>query len=184
MNEPQQPRSLTINHNALVDTLVTSCEVSRAWQPSESQPQPPMHRFTAMWDTGATRSGISQSVVNIGQLRPVGYTTAQTAQGTVENVPVFLVNIRLPQDIVFLGLPVSRIAKPPNADVLIGMDIIGRGDFVVTNADAQTVVSFRIPSQRKIDFLAEDEATQGRQPAETGFITPNPIGFRVRHRRQ
>ena len=49
------------------------------------------------------------------------------------------------------GLPVISGA-PQGMDVLIGMDIIGAGDFVVTNRNGRTKLSFRIPSQGDTDF--------------------------------
>jgi hypothetical protein len=35
-------------------------------------------------------------------------------------------------------------------DVLIGMDIIGEGDFILTNNDDHTEFSFTIPSVKKL----------------------------------
>ena len=39
---------------------------------------------------------------------------------------------------------------------LIGMDIINRGDFAVSNRDGATTFSFRIPSIESFDFVKED----------------------------
>ena len=44
-----------------------------------------------------------------------------------------------------------------DTDVLIGMDIINRGDFAVTNQNRKTKFSFRFPSIGDIDFVEEDE---------------------------
>ena len=41
-------------------------------------------------------------------------------------------------------------------DVLIGMDIIGLGDFAITHLEGDTKFSFRIPSQADIDFARDD----------------------------
>lgn len=46
-----------------------------------------------------------------------------------------------------------------DADILIGMDIITLGDFAVTNYEGVTKLSFRVPSQRHIDFVEEAAAT-------------------------
>ena len=40
-------------------------------------------------------------------------------------------------------------------DVLIGMDIIGRGDFAVTHPSGYTKFTFSMPSARDIDFFRE-----------------------------
>ena len=46
--------------------------------------------------------------------------------------------------------------KLQGIDVLIGMDIINRGDFAVSNRNGATSFSFRIPSVEDFDFAAED----------------------------
>jgi len=42
-----------------------------------------------------------------------------------------------------------------DAEALIGMDIIGKGDFAVTNKDGKTTFTFRIPSIECIDFVKQ-----------------------------
>lgn len=37
-------------------------------------------------------------------------------------------------------------------DVVIGMDIICKGDFVIPNKERKTTFSFRIPSEKEIVF--------------------------------
>lgn len=41
------------------------------------------------------------------------------------------------------------------ADILIGMDVINRGDFAVTNVGGITKFSFRVPSEAHIDFVED-----------------------------
>jgi hypothetical protein len=44
------------------------------------------------------------------------------------------------------------------------MDIIGLGDFVITNFDKKTTLSFQIPSTEEIDFVPaamEDNVMEG-----------------------
>lgn len=113
-----------------------------------------MATFTSIWDTGATRSVISQKVVDVCGLESIGVQKVYHAQGEANDVEAFLVNIGLPNNVEFQGLRVT-LGVLRGADVLIGMDIIGRGDFAVTNRDGKTKFSFRIPSQADIDFVAE-----------------------------
>lgn len=40
-------------------------------------------------------------------------------------------------------------------DVLIGMDVISKGDFAISNYNGKTQFSFRIPSQNDVDYKAE-----------------------------
>ena len=150
------PRSFTTVSNAgILRVLTNECTVSEAWNPDSSEPEPPMLAFTALWDTGATQSVITQNVVDSCRLVPTGITDVHHAQGRVKDVPVFLVTIGLPNRVAFVGVPVTK-GVFPGADVLIGMNIISQGDFAVTNRGGRTKFSFRIPSQADIDFVAED----------------------------
>ena len=40
-------------------------------------------------------------------------------------------------------------------EAIIGMDIITRGDFAITHNQGEMVVSFRVPSIKAIDYVAE-----------------------------
>ena len=152
--------------------------VSEAWNPNAAEPHPPMVEFTALWDTGASGSVISQAVVDACGLKATGALKVYHAQGATEDVPSFLVNIKLPNNVEFPGLTVS-LGNLSGTEVLIGMDIIGSGDFAVTHRDNKTKFSFRIPSQADIDFVAEDKERSKRQHIDTllkakGSTTPGP----------
>ena len=118
--------------------------------------------LTAIWDTGATHSVISQRVVDQCGLIPIGLVTSHHAQGKTENVPRFVVNIMLPNGVRFPGLPVI-LGDLLGGDVLIGMDIISQGDFAVTNLDGITKFSYRYPSSADIDFVREHKVQSARQ---------------------
>lgn len=141
-----------------------------AWDPKGDEPEPQLSAFEAIWDTGATASMVTQRVVDACGLKPIGTTAISHAQGTTEDVDIFLVNIVLPNMVRFPGVRVAQ-AILPNVDVLLGMDIISQGDFAITNSDGNTKFSFRIPSQANIDFVAEDGRNNvlGRQsrPSES-----------------
>jgi len=70
-----------------------------------------------------------------------------------------MVSIFLPNHVVVPEVTVSE-CNLLGSDVLIGMDIIGNGDFAVTNLDGKTVFSFRLPSRERIDFV--------KRPAPSG----------------
>ena len=86
-----------------------------------------MAAFTAIWDTGATDSVISQRVVDTYGSISTGFTTISHVQGKTDDVPTFLINIALPNNVRVTGLPVIH-GVVPGADVLIGMDIINNWD--------------------------------------------------------
>ncbi len=120
-----------------------------------------MEEFVATWDTGATHCVISQSVIEACDLKPIGTTTMFHAQGVTENVDIFLADIELPNGIRFTEVLVIR-GVLDEEDVLIGMDIINKGDFAVTNPGGNAKLSFRFPSQANIDFVMED---RGNDPS-------------------
>ena len=157
MTQQQQAFSFTASADRLINRLFSPCFVSDAWSPGGSEPEPPRMEFRALWDTGATRSHVSKKVVEVCGLEPEDFIKeAHHAYGTTENVPVFYVNFLLPNRVRFEGIPVIQLGSVVGADVLIGMDIIGTGDFAVTNIDGKTKFSFRFPSSADIDFVAED----------------------------
>lgn len=135
----------------MVRVLKSLCEVSAAWDPQDSTPAPDMLGFRAIWDTGATHSAISPKVVMACNLKSTGFRSVQYADGSIKIVPVYLVNIGLPNEVVYSSIRVT-LCDFTDADVLIGMDIIAQGDLAVTNFNRRTVFSFRSPSQETIDF--------------------------------
>ena len=134
--------------------LSNECEVSSGWDPEATDVQEPVSEsFTALWDTGATHCVISAAIVDTFGLIPVGMVEAYHVEG-MYMAEVFIVNITLPNDVMFPNLEVTK-AEIPGADVLVGMDVIGRGDFAVTNQEGGTKFTFRIPSIQDIDFVAD-----------------------------
>lgn len=108
--------------------------------------------YKAIWDTGATGSVITEKVVKELDLKPTGMVKVSTASGeTIANT--YIVNIWLPNKVVFYDLKVTEGNIQGETEVLIGMDIISNGDFAVTNHDGKTVFSFRFPSAECIDFV-------------------------------
>ena len=116
--------------------------------------------FDGVWDTGATCSVVSSRVVDELRLVPIDRSFVETASGAYD-ASVYLVAVYLPGGI---AIPAMRVIDSPSiggADVLIGMDIIARGDFAVTSLAGRTCVSFEAPSTRRIDF-AEDRSAADR----------------------
>ena len=65
-----------------------------------------------------------------------------------------MVNIVLPNNVVMQSVKVSE-GVIEGYDVLIGMDIIGVGDFAVTHKNGGTVFSFQVPSTHEYDFVKQ-----------------------------
>jgi len=124
--------------------------------------------FVTIWDTGATGSVITQAVVDTCGLVPSGMANIVHVDGSTQ-AETYLVDILLPQNVVFRGVRVSKGRLTGNANILIGMNIISQGDFAVTNFNKLTKFSFRVPSIEHIDFVKE-----GRRPQFQHGGRPNP----------
>ena len=74
----------------------------------------------------------------------------------------YLVNIALPNKVIFHSVRVTK-GQIRDGDVLIGMDIIGMGDFSVTNSGGITKFSYRTPSIEHIDYVEQAKAVQQAQ---------------------
>lgn len=109
---------------------------------------------TAQWDTGASCTAISHEVVKALQLIPQGKRTIKTPSSTKE-VNTYLVDIVLPNNVRVHNVDVcdSDIGEQ-GIGMLIGMNIISLGDFAVSNYENKTNYSFRIPSQKAVDYRA------------------------------
>jgi hypothetical protein len=127
--------------------------VSAAWSPTGGTPPPPQVALSAIWDTGATNSVITENCIQRCGLAPTGMAQVHGVHG-VQTVETFVVNIVLPNNVGFAGVTVTK-GSIPGADMLIGMDIISRGDFAVTNVGGKTKFSFRTPSIAHIDYAQE-----------------------------
>jgi predicted aspartyl protease len=111
-----------------------------------------LFKVVALWDTGAGISLIRPEVAKNLNLLPISKMYISTP--TDEDVPtnVYLVNFYLPNR---LKIPNVMVVEgiPSECDVLIGMDVIGLGDFAVSNYNGKTMFSFRMPSMAEIDFV-------------------------------
>lgn len=147
-------QSFTVASNGgLLNVLQTQCHIAPAYDPRAAGPHPDFKPFQAVWDTGASASVITQRVVDQCGLKPIGMVEVHGVHSK-EICPVYLVNVGLPNHVGVESVRVT-LGRMVNADVLIGMDIIGIGDFAVTNKNGVTVFTFRVPSSVCIDFVKE-----------------------------
>ncbi len=83
---------------------------------------------------------------------PIRTTTVHNSRDTLDDAPVFVVDVCLPNGLVQEGVEVTADDLPSGDDALIGMDIIGLGDFAVTAYKGGTAFTFRYPPAGRIDF--------------------------------
>jgi hypothetical protein len=102
-------------------------------------------KVKAIWDTGATGSVITPRLQSLLKLFPIQSVLVK-AVNSEERVDLVIVTIGLPNKIRFNNLKVTVCElNSPGIDMLIGMDIISKGDFAVSNGANSTLFSFAIP---------------------------------------
>lgn len=159
----------------LAKVLQTTIRIGQAFDPNTATTNPILRDYSAIWDTGATASAITSRVIAECGLKTIGATKVFTADGE-SDTDVYLVCLRLPNDI---GIPSIRVtcARLTGADALIGMDIIGAGDFAVTNNAGRTYFPFRYPSCAHIDFTGKAPKVPSEfRSAGVGRNDPCPCG--------
>jgi hypothetical protein len=105
----------------------------------------------AVWDTGATLSAMSPKIVQDLSLSPIDQCYIGGINGEKQS-DVVIVSVILPNGMLLTGRRFF-VSNIPGADIIIGMDIISMGDFVITNARGKTMFSFVIPTlNNKISF--------------------------------
>lgn len=128
----------------------------------------------ALWDTGATGSVITKKVVEALDLKPVSISRAATPQGEYEAY-CYYIDLTLPNNVTVKNLLVME-GKPAGCDILIGMNVISKGDFAVTNHNGKTTFSFRMPSCGEIDFVNNSYLKPAKAQPKPGRNEPCPCG--------
>ncbi len=106
------------------NVIITPCDVTSPYNDIKKN-----HNTKAIWDTGATHTAISPHLVSSLKLPVVSMTQVRGVHGTQE-VSRHIINLVLPNKVTVEKTLVSQL-DIGNADILIGMDIIGMGDFTV-----------------------------------------------------
>lgn len=129
--------------------IITDAFVFTDFKPGEL---PDMKFFThvAAWDTGAEHTSLSMEVIEALQLKPVGYDTIAVFGG-VEKAGLYQVSIGLPNATIMHNMIVYG-ADLDEYSMLIGMDVIRKTDFVITNKDGKTTFQFRSPSEGGVEL--------------------------------
>jgi hypothetical protein len=114
-----------------------------------------IEKTSGIWDTGATNSCISKNLAQKLGFQTVQRTTVIGVHGPQE-VNVYFATIILPNENIKINIPVTEcneLSKDGSISVLIGMDVITKGDFCITNLNGKTVMTFRSPSIELIDWV-------------------------------
>ncbi len=140
--------ALSTGPHGLLNQIVTDIEIKNPFTGA-------ILKTHAIWDTGATNTVVTeQTAQNVG-LISIGKTNVAGVHGH-KTVNRYFVNVTLNNKSISLDLSVtecSALSSDGSIGVLIGMDIINRGDFAITNYNGNTIMSFRVPSIQEIDFV-------------------------------
>lgn len=162
-------QAFTARANMRLLRLITEVEIFPAFLP-DTTPLPGK-TYQGLYDTGASHSAISPQVVQDLNLSSIGARTVGVGGGLLSTTS-HLVNISLPNKVMFGMASVAKMVIPGAVDVLIGMDILGMGDFAVTHHGGKTTFTFCTPSRREINFAAEVNAYIKSHPPSRNGLCP------------
>lgn len=132
-------------YDTVVENVLTECDI----RPCDFQTGQVFHTDSALWDTGATNTIISSRVVRQLHLEPFLQAGISGIGGGVNDVNTYLVHVSIPTGDTVTYLEVME-SDFEDYDIIIGMDIIGMGDFCFTNAEGHSLFSYRIPTKEHI----------------------------------
>ena len=141
--------------------------------------------INGIWDTGASSSVITTRVAQMLNMVPTGMTRV-SASGHSSDRQTYVIDMGLPNGVVIGGLTVTDTTQlSGNIDALIGMDVIGMGDFSITNYQGKTCMSFRVPSLHEIDYVTLPAPTEPKKTLVHADLRGKPnIGKPNKHRRR
>lgn len=150
--------AFTQKYQGMTNRIVVPLGITPAFSPNDHPDGNIPYVVTeknALWDTGATASVLTKATVKELNLIPVGTTMVNHAGGS-NTSNTYLVNFYLPNRVAIAGVLVTECDDiAGDFGAIIGMDIIAKGDFSITNVDRKTCISFRIPSMESIDYVEQ-----------------------------
>lgn len=109
-----------------------------------------------IWDTGSESCLISNDIAQKLNLAVISYKIVVGV--TDEQIsPEYLINLFLPNGDSFKGISALVGDRLEDDECLIGMSIINKGDFAITNVNNKTTMSWRCPSVERINFQSDYE---------------------------
>ena len=108
-----------------------------------------MMAVNALWDTGSTESLISEKIVKM--IDPILKSKAKyVTRDVVIECETYAVSLSLSDEITFRDVLMKKAdLSDKNVDIIIGMDIISRGDFEIRNYNNLVEFAFRIPPRNE-----------------------------------
>lgn len=98
-----------------------------------------------LWDTGAQASTIRNDLALELNLPKIGKKKMQGAGGPYD-ADVYLAGLILPNGVIIPSIQLTGFAGSEHFNMLLGMDVILRGDFLISAEGGTAHFSFNIPS--------------------------------------
>ncbi len=172
-----QFHAFTIKYKGIAHRIVTELVIFPAFDIDQPLAQHPGYTTTALWDTGASISLITPQVVAKLALSPVGIIQISHVAGS-GNHSTHMVNLGLPNKVLIGGVIVAEGTLGEGIEAIIGMDVICKGDFSISNVGNETWMSYRYPSITTIDYVVEANRINF---AGTNRNAPCPCGKKDAH---
>lgn len=108
-----------------------------------------MMAVNALWDTGSTESLLSEKIVKM--IEPILKNKSKyVTRDVVIECETYAVSLSLSDEITFRDVLMKKAdLSDKNVDIIIGMDIISRGDFEIRNYNNLVEFAFRIPPRNE-----------------------------------
>ena len=173
----QDFQAFTVKYSGRTNVLQSEVAISAAFDPTivVKVNRPQSVKAMAIWDTGASCSVISKNLAQKIGLVPSGKTTITGVNHTtLENT--YLVNVYLPNNVCAGYIRIAEVpALSGGADVLIGMDIIGEGDFSLYLENGCSVMNYRLPSIGGTDYVVLAGNINNQQALRQKIMNENQI---------
>ena len=140
---------LTKNFGKRQDAIITDCYIVMPEGVKDSEGNRRYCKIeNAAWDTGATNTIISPEIVKVLELAPSGQCAVSSYGGVIET-NTYTIDLCFDNGYKIANLQVLSGDNDNDFDydVLIGMDVITKGDFCISTLNGQTVFSFRMPAE-------------------------------------
>lgn len=137
-------------YESIQSRVIIDCQISLPnSNPEEGSEQ------KALWDTGAMVTCISTKLAYDLGLIAIDETMVVGANNEPFKVPTYCVQIKMGSFVIPIHNVVGLPMDGNEHSMIIGMDIISKGDLPITNYSGRTVISFRTPSLETIDYVSE-----------------------------
>ena len=164
MLNTKKHQGFTVHYDKPTNELITPIKISLILT-TDTKYDNALIEIEALWDTGAIVTCIKPTLWERLKLVPFDAANSIELAGIGGRVTTnfTFVNLFLTPELETEYCQVYSADFPGSADMLIGMNVIGLGDFAICNADDKTTFSFAMPPfPDKID-LAEKAKLVNKQ---------------------